>query len=96
LVEDIRRQIGWNPRQVTVKASGNQEVKCNTSINNIALQFCTSLDRGGKGNYYHPHSCNISSFQGDSGEPLVYYSKLNRPWIIVGITSYGCGCGVNI
>lgn len=35
----------------------------------------------------------IDTCDGDSGSPLMLYSKEYRQWIIAGITSYGDGCG---
>jgi secreted trypsin-like serine protease len=36
---------------------------------------------------------SIDTCDGDSGSPLMLYSKEYRQWIIAGITSYGDGCG---
>ena len=32
--------------------------------------------------------------QGDSGGPVMSYSEKERLWVLVGITSYGRGCGL--
>jgi secreted trypsin-like serine protease len=37
----------------------------------------------------------IDTCQGDSGGPLLYYSYDYNQWMIAGITSYGCGCGLS-
>ena len=34
--------------------------------------------------------------EGDSGGPSMYYSNEYNQWMIVGITSYGRGCGESI
>ena len=46
-----------------------------------SLQVCSGRNGGGK-----------DTCQGDSGGPFVYYS--NNRWNLVGITSFGNGCGM--
>jgi len=36
---------------------------------------------------------NIDTCQGDSGGPYIFYSSRNSRWYLIGITSWGYGCG---
>lgn len=35
----------------------------------------------------------LSVIIGDSGGPLVYQPRRTNQWILIGVTSYGYGCG---
>ncbi|CAF1493852.1 unnamed protein product [Rotaria sp. Silwood1] len=68
-------------QQVTLKTVPNTISTCLVLIHNENGQFCAGVQGGGK-----------DTCQGDSGGPLMMYS--NQQWYIVGITSYGNGCGL--
>ena len=37
----------------------------------------------------------LDTCQGDSGGPIMYYSEMDRVWVLAGLTSYGRGCGLS-
>jgi len=71
-------------RQVTVRAINELNPFCSTIIKNSVNQFCAGVPGGGK-----------DTCQGDSGGPLMEYDYSLKQWKIVGVTSYGRGCGLS-
>lgn len=59
----------------------NYQSSNNFTLITPSLQVCSGKKGSGK-----------DTCQGDSGGPLVYNS--NNRWNLVGITSYGFGCGI--
>ncbi|CAF0996697.1 unnamed protein product [Didymodactylos carnosus] len=69
-------------QQVTVKAISKTAATCRSVLENSTLQFCAGVTGGGK-----------DTCQGDSGGPLMMFTSSHQ-WELVGITSYGIGCGL--
>ncbi|UJR10589.1 hypothetical protein I4U23_014786 [Adineta vaga] len=69
-------------QQVSLTAIPSDHRMCRSVLHNCQLQFCAGVFDGGK-----------DTCQGDSGGALMQYDATKRQWILVGITSYGAGCG---
>ncbi|CAF0921615.1 unnamed protein product [Adineta steineri] len=76
---DISRTL----QQVTVRAVGAETTYCQYVIKNPMLQLCAGImPAGGK-----------DTCQGDSGGPLMMFNS-KQEWELVGVVSYGKGCGL--
>ncbi|XP_023243443.1 venom protease-like [Centruroides sculpturatus] len=58
---------------------------CKSSYSRINLKITDKQVCAGRG--------EADTCQGDSGGPMVMYSEIKKRWILVGITSFGNGCG---
>ncbi|CAF1084003.1 unnamed protein product, partial [Didymodactylos carnosus] len=67
-------------QQVALRTISKSNYYCNGTLYNPKYQFCAGNLTGGK-----------DTCQGDSGGPLLLFT--NNQWQLVGITSYGVGCG---
>ncbi|CAF0902100.1 unnamed protein product [Adineta steineri] len=76
---DISRTL----QQVTVSAVGAQTTYCQSVIKDPMLQLCAGIMPGG----------GKDTCQGDSGGPLMMFNS-KQEWELVGVVSYGKGCGL--
>ncbi|CAF0787824.1 unnamed protein product [Adineta steineri] len=69
--------------QVTIQAVGAQTTYCQNIIKDPTVQLCAgTMPGGGK-----------DTCQGDSGGPLMMFNS-NQTWELIGVLSYGRGCGL--
>ena len=90
-------------QQVTLQTMSTSTSNCRRLVNDNRAQFCAAVSGGGKGMSSEKPSegCRrmtsaisvlLDTCQGDSGGPLMTFTQ--GQWLLVGITSYGTGCGL--
>ena len=84
-------------QQVTLKTVASSIPYCYQTVYNESVQFCAGVEGGGKGSKKKMLTLRLDivyldTCQGDSGGPLMMFS--DERWYVVGITSYGVGCGL--